>query len=243
MKLSEYNIASIHMGLTSKCTLGCLGCPHTIFSQAELLAELHDSHINHKFYSALIEKMTDQKIDYILLCGNYGDPIYYPGLLELCATMKKYNIKLHIHTNGSYKSKEFWIKLASILHSNDKITFSVDGDSNNFTTYRVNGKWTDIKMAMQTVKSVLNPPMTNWKYLVFDYNKNTVLQALYEAKKCKIDTISYCMGIVDETDDTQIFLKTTYNKTAIIKQIRKAVKKQQIIIGGSRKCPVIVQLR
>jgi wyosine [tRNA(Phe)-imidazoG37] synthetase (radical SAM superfamily) len=111
----------------------------------------------------------------ITLCGNYGDPIYHPDLVNFVDQLKKRGAQVSIITNGSYKKHEWWEQLAETLDSNDSVTFSVDGTPENFTQYRVNADWKSIQTGMTVMAGAACE--TVWKYIPFSFNQDTIDQA------------------------------------------------------------------
>jgi organic radical activating enzyme len=108
----------------------------------------------------------------IVLCGNYGDPIYHPDFIDFVKRLKDRGAVLSITTNGSYKTKSWWEHLVSNLSSVDLINFSVDGTPDNFTQYRVNADWDSIQVGMEVVaKSDCD---SSWKYIPFAFNQQDI---------------------------------------------------------------------
>jgi len=122
----------------------------------------------------------------ILLCGNYGDPIYHPELFELISKLKQRGSSIRLVTNGSYRSVEWWEQLLTVFDSTDTVVFSVDGIPENFTRYRINADWESIHQAMLTCAK--SPATTVWKYIVFNYNENDTESARLLSQQIGIDT-------------------------------------------------------
>jgi MoaA/NifB/PqqE/SkfB family radical SAM enzyme len=121
--------------------------------------------------------------EFILFCGNYGDPIYskdFIGLIRILRTTFP-ELIIMIHTNGSGKDTAWWEELMSILGPKDTIVFSIDGTPDNYTKYRINSKWDDVENAVKTVISYKKKynltTQIQWKHLVFSYNENRIIEA------------------------------------------------------------------
>jgi MoaA/NifB/PqqE/SkfB family radical SAM enzyme len=96
------------------------------------------------------------EINNIIFCGDIGDPIYARDFLKIIEYIKisKYSINIVIVTNGSYKSREWWIQLGSLLQSKDKVTFSIDGwDQDSNEKYRVNSNFESIVNGARALRS------------------------------------------------------------------------------------------
>jgi MoaA/NifB/PqqE/SkfB family radical SAM enzyme len=121
----------------------------------------------------------------MLLCGNYGDPIYHPTFIEFVSKLKEKGALLSIVTNGSYKKESWWKELCEVLTDQDIVQFSIDGAPDNFTQYRINADWPSIEVGIKTC--VASRCQTEWKYIPFDYNINSIESTQHLAKKMKID--------------------------------------------------------
>ena len=119
------------------------------------------------------------------LCGNYGDPIYHPDLLNMVSQLKSRGARIGITTNGSYRTEDWWQQLALLLNADDFVQFSVDGAPENFTQYRVNADWATIEIAMRVCSQAT--VQTIWKYIPFSYNTHTIEQAQQLSQDLGID--------------------------------------------------------
>jgi MoaA/NifB/PqqE/SkfB family radical SAM enzyme len=109
------------------------------------------------------------------LCGNTGDPIYYNELFDLIDWIHQRGAYVHIITNGSYRTENWWKNLAALLLDKDLITFSIDGLPENFTQYRINADWDSIKLGLTTMQH--SQATTEWKYIPFSFNEQNIEQA------------------------------------------------------------------
>jgi MoaA/NifB/PqqE/SkfB family radical SAM enzyme len=177
--------STLHLGLTSRCNLACPLCTRTMTSEKDRWFGTGNIDINFKIYKNFLDNL---KIEWILLCGNWGDPIFYPELFQLLIYLKSRNIKIKIHTNGTGHNNKWWQELSNILTPLDKLYFSIDGVESNFTIYRRNASWNKIIEHISTVVATKNRPLLFWKYITFKYNENTILEAYDIAKKLKMDS-------------------------------------------------------
>ena len=163
------NITGFHLELTNICTLKCLGCARTQFRSI-----FPNCWENHSIDKDKLMSFIDIDLDdlLVILCGNYGDPIYHPEFLEIVKLLKQRNARVEIVTNGSYKTKDWWESLTAMLDEKDSVYFSVDGTPSNFTIYRENADWESIEVGMKVVaKSVCN---SKWVFIPFNYNENDI---------------------------------------------------------------------
>jgi MoaA/NifB/PqqE/SkfB family radical SAM enzyme len=164
-------VEEFHIEPTNICTLKCPGCARTRFiDQWPNKWKNHSLDID-QLLKFLDIDLTDKKV---LVCGNYGDPIYHPDLINFVKKLKQRGPRLSITTNGSYKSREWWQELISLLGQYDTITFSIDGTPENFINYRKNADWGSIQTGIEV--STKSKCQTVWKYIPFKYNQNDIEQ-------------------------------------------------------------------
>ena len=162
-------ITGFHIEPTNICTLKCSGCARTRFiDQWPQHWKNHNLNID-QLLNFLDIDLTNKKI---VLCGNYGDPIYHPDFIEFVRRLKEQGAVLSITTNGSYKTKDWWKDLISNLSSLDLVNFSVDGTPDNFTKYRVNADWDSIRVGMDVVAN--SQCDSSWKYIPFAFNQHDI---------------------------------------------------------------------
>ena len=171
-------MVSFHIEPTSKCTLGCVLCDRTWFYETFKKRNLHEINVDHivKFVGVNAK---------VSLCGNNGDPIYHSKFLDLCKKFKDNNCSIHIHTNGSAKTKTWWSKLNNILEKDDCITFAIDGLEDTNHLYRKNAKWKTIMVAIDTLKNRTFKMI--WQFIPFKHNQHQILDAGKLSKKLGFD--------------------------------------------------------
>lgn len=157
----------LHIELTNRCTLECPACPRTTWKNIlKRPVEKHDLDID------LFEKFIDSKaiknIERFVLCGDYGDSIYYPKLIEFIQRFR-YK-KFSIMTNGSYQTEKFWNELSKVLTEDDIIVFGIDGLEDTNHLYRKNANWSSIMMALDIM--LTSRAKVKWQTIVFSFNYN-----------------------------------------------------------------------
>jgi len=198
MNWGDHKISSLHLGLTYKCTLSCLECTRTNTTKTQIPDIVDTMHLEWSKYKSLIDKVNPEIVE---LCGNWGDPIYYPDLVPLIAYIKKRNKKTNIilHTNGSYRSPSFWNDLVSVMNKHDEIYFSIDGTKKNYTKYRVNSDLKSIEDAVKTLNQIpkRKRPIITQKTIFFSYVKWNILEIINEARFTGFDRIRFEWPHVD----------------------------------------------
>ena len=162
-------ITEFHIEPTNICTLKCSGCARTRFiNQWPQHWKNHNLNIDELLRFLDID-LTGKRI---VLCGNYGDPIYHNDLIDFVKKLKARGVSVLITTNGSYKTQQWWEELVDNLSSSDTINFSVDGTPNNFTKYRINADWNSIRVGMEVVANAQCD--SSWKYIPFAFNQQDI---------------------------------------------------------------------
>jgi MoaA/NifB/PqqE/SkfB family radical SAM enzyme len=166
------DVNGFHIEPTNICTLKCAGCARTLF-----LNQWPNHWKNHSLSIEQLLKFLDVSLvdKQIVLCGNYGDPIYHPDFINFVKQLKDRGAHISIITNGSYRKSHWWRELVSILDKKDKIKFSVDGTFENFTEYRVNADRDSILEGMKICSD--STVQTVWKYIPFLFNQETIDEA------------------------------------------------------------------
>lgn len=164
--------SGIHIEPTNICTLKCSGCARTLFIN-QWPRQWKNSNLDIDLVLRFLD--IDLNNQQILLCGNYGDPIYHPEFIDFVKALKDRGSTLKIITNGSHKKSEWWQDLVKNLSSTDTVIFSIDGLPENFTEYRQNADWDSILEGIKVC--VASSVTTKWKYIPFSFNQTHIDQA------------------------------------------------------------------
>jgi len=194
-----------HIEISSKCTLKCTRCPRTEVPDTLVNTELHLEFFKRNF----TEEFVKNNVERITFCGDDGDPIYAQDLIEVIKYFKKIKpISITIITNGSYKSKKWWVELGSVLDSNDQLHFSIDGyDQDTNVLYRVNS---DFKSIMQGIKIIrrYSSCYMFWDLIIFKFNQDHIDKITNLARSLGFDflqiTKSSKFGSIDKRYNNDI---------------------------------------
>ena len=156
----------LHIETTNRCTLKCPACPRTVW-QNLLGQPIQKADLDLDDFKKFLECESMEKIDTFVLCGDYGDTIYYPHLFKMIKMFREKAI--HIHTNGSYKSKEWWTELNELLTEKDVVIFGIDGLGEENKKYRVNADWKGIEIAIDVLSK--GPAKLKCQTLIFEFNQ------------------------------------------------------------------------
>jgi MoaA/NifB/PqqE/SkfB family radical SAM enzyme len=161
---------SMHLELTTRCTLGCPACSRTIFAN-QLNRSYPKVDIDLDQLFSFFDCDAGRNIERFTLCGDYGDAIYYPKLIEFIKRFRSTK-KFTLITNGSHRSSKFWKELTQLLTSDDTITFGIDGLSDTNHLYRVNADWDSIMIGLDI--AVASSAKVKWDTNIFNFNYNRI---------------------------------------------------------------------
>jgi MoaA/NifB/PqqE/SkfB family radical SAM enzyme len=174
----------VHLELTTRCNAACPMCPRNLQGGA-INPLLPLTHLSLDDLRTILGDFTGPlaSVTRLLLCGNYGDPIVVPNLLEMIAWVRseRPGIRFSIHTNGSARTTKWWTAMANILSPECQVTFSIDGLEDTNHLYR---RHTDFNKIMENAKAFIAAGgSARWAFLIFDHNKHQMEAARQLAKE------------------------------------------------------------
>ena len=161
-------IESLHVEMTNRCALKCVECPRTIHGVGKPADLPRESWSN----------LSLDKWKSILICGTFGDAIYYPNLIEFLEFVKATNdsIRLNLSTNGNHKSETWWSELPSILPKDHAVFFALDGiDNETLNKYRTGSNYENVIRNMRTF--IKHGGSAIWQFILFKHNEHQVRKA------------------------------------------------------------------
>jgi MoaA/NifB/PqqE/SkfB family radical SAM enzyme len=175
-------LQGFHIEPTNMCTLKCPRCSRTEFID-QFPKQWSNKNLNLDHLKSFLD--IDLKNKKIIICGNYGDAIYYDQIFDMIEYFKSNGANIQLSTNGSYKSQDWWNQLNTLLDCKDEVVFGIDGLPKNFTTYRVNADWSSIEQGINILRN--SATKLSWQYILFSYNENDVEQAKQLAESLGFD--------------------------------------------------------
>jgi len=166
MKIGNFPVWHWHIENSSICSLRCPRCP-----RSEIPDTLIQTSLDLDFFEKNFTPDFLTNVWQISFCGDDGDPIYGKDFLDIVYYLKfcKPDLSLRIITNGSYRSKAWWNRLAVTLNQYDEIHFSLDGwDQQSNEKYRVNSSWASIVDALDSMKDC--SAIKVWAAIAFSFN-------------------------------------------------------------------------
>lgn len=178
---------TLHIELTTRCTLACPACPRTEWKNL-IGKPVNNIDLNYEHLYDFLKCNKGKQINKFILCGDYGDPIYYPKLFDFIEKFRNTK-KFQIHTNGSYKNKKWWTELNKLLTKDDIIIFAIDGIKDNNLFYRKNADWNSIMTGIDI--STSGPAKIQWQTIIFSFNENDLdqIKKFANSKGCEFFTL------------------------------------------------------
>lgn len=177
-------VKKAHIELSSYCNAACPNCPRNEFGGYQSPSLVPSTMSFEEFCSIVTPEWIKDKHD-ILFCGNYGDPIMAPHLVDIIKYIKTNNkdIRIKINTNGGMQTVNWWSQFGRLSkqYGNITVTFSVDGLEDTNHIYRRNVSWN--KLYSNMLAYLVSGGTANWEFLVFKHNQHQIEEARSLAKK------------------------------------------------------------
>lgn len=170
IKSSE--IKQIHIELSSACNAMCPNCPRNVDGGYNV-PWLKQSTMTFEDFTSIFSTSILKQIDLIILCGNYGDPMYckdLPKILDYLYNVNE-NLKINMHTNGGVRTEKWWGDLAR-SNKNLSVTFSIDGLEDTNHIYRRGVVWKNLQNNFRSY--IRNGGSAIWEMLMFKHNEHQI---------------------------------------------------------------------
>jgi MoaA/NifB/PqqE/SkfB family radical SAM enzyme len=222
----------MHIETTTRCTLACPACPRTYFSD-KFNRPFPKQDLDVDQLRRFLDCESGKTVDKFLLCGNHGDPIYYPDLFNLVDTFRD-SKTYKISTCGSHQTKKFWHNLGDRLTANDTVYFSIDGLEHNNHLYRRNSNWESIMNGLDIMLS--KSARVVWKTLIFSYNEHEIakIEEFARSRGC-IFVVEPSSRFVDQSlvpTEKNIDTSRLYNADDISEISPQCLKEEYISADG-----------
>lgn len=165
MKIEKSNnIKYIDFEISSLCNAGCPVCPRR-----------HNGHYSEftQTYWSIDETKRVIDIDIIknlygiLFCGNFGDAMGNPDVVEITKYFRDHNpnMSIHVKTNGGIGNPTDYAEMAKL----DTIfTFGLDGVGNSNELHRVNVKWKNVLKNVKAFTSNCKPHQFEIQFIMWN---------------------------------------------------------------------------
>ena len=173
-----YKVDMVHFEPTQLCQASCPMCDRNK-NGGEVNQHLKDESMTLEGFKKAFSPEFLSQLKTFYFCGNHGDPIFAPDMLEQAEYVRECSPDIHmfVTTNGGARKPEWWERLAPVV---DFVNFSVDGlqDTNHF--YRQGVKWENVEENMSAFCDAGG--YAKWTFLVFNYNEHQIEQARMYSK-------------------------------------------------------------
>lgn len=164
-------ITRLDFEISSICNAGCSVCPRrhvgnfTNFKQTYWSIE----EVKRAIDIDIVKNLTS-----IVFCGNFGDAMGNPDVVEIVKYFRDNNkeLKIYINTNGGIGDA---IKYEQLAKMNVGMVFGIDGIGEVNELYRVNVKWEKIIENITSYVKYANPLMFEIQFLMWAETINQII--------------------------------------------------------------------
>jgi MoaA/NifB/PqqE/SkfB family radical SAM enzyme len=176
--MKYFQVKQVHFEPTQLCQASCPMCDRNK-NGGEVNQHLTNASMTLEDFKKVFEPEFLKKLHTFYMCGNHGDPIFAPEMLEMCEYVREFapHISLSITTNGGARKPEWWERLAKVVSF---VNFSVDGLEDTNHLYRQGVVWENVEENMQAFIDAGG--RAKWTFLIFNYNEHQVKLAEMQAK-------------------------------------------------------------
>lgn len=171
-----YRVKSIDIGLTNRCNAMCSQCTRVDPWTGKVKDWLNMDELSLEDIKTILPPNQLKYIEFISLCGTYGDVMVAKDVKEIIEYFYECNPKMlvSIATNGSMFDNTWWYDLARRTKGKRiKYIFGIDGVTpEQHARYRVGTNLDKIFEHASIVK--MYGASIEWQYLVFDYNQQDI---------------------------------------------------------------------
>ena len=196
----------LHIEASTKCNAACPFCARFLGNSPNVNPSLNLIDLTVNKLDSWLGPSIISKVDTLLFCGNFGEPIVNRNLEDILNYIAEINpdIDVYFSTNGGARNSKFWINLAKILKKfrSGKVVFSIDGLEDTNHLYRRNVIWDKV---IKNAKTFIDAGgHAEWQYLVFKHNQHQTKEAEDISKKLgfKLFTLKNPMGLEDVASKT-----------------------------------------
>ena len=171
---------SINWELNNKCNLMCPQCVRNEIKDGKLqwkIPELNKIDTTLTTFKVAYNNIK-HPIELIRFSGNVSEPTASKDFLDICWWLRGEDVSIHVDTNGTYKTPEWWGDLGKIL-SEDKrsmVFFSLDGVGNkSLQNYRVGA---DFYKILDNARAFIDTGgKAMWRMIKFKHNEHQIERA------------------------------------------------------------------
>ena len=173
--MSSKNLIAIDFEIASTCNAVCPVCIRRNHGQ---LAEFKQQYRTADEVKRILSDTVEQ-LQHIQFCGNYGDPMTNPEILDICEWIRSKNehVSMRISTNGGIGSPKHYKRLGQLgVH----LIWGIDGASKEINElHRVRVDYNKVIRNMdEYISDIKDGTYHEWQYIVWQENAHELEDAV-----------------------------------------------------------------
>lgn len=164
-------ITHLDFEISSLCNAGCPVCPRR---DGGIFNKFNQTFWSLKEVQRVIGEELISNLEYFNVCGNFGDGMGNPEVVEIIKWVRDSNPDCHIHisTNGGIGKPHQYELLAKM---GVWMTFGIDGYGDKNELYRINAKWGKVNQNIKTFsENVLDNNQIEIQFLLWDQTRDQI---------------------------------------------------------------------
>jgi|TARA_R110001592_G_scaffold83859_1_gene248353 MoaA/NifB/PqqE/SkfB family radical SAM enzyme len=173
--MSSKDLVAIDFEIASTCNAVCPICIRRKHGQ---LTEFAQQYTTAKEVKRILSDTVEQ-LQHIQFCGNYGDPMTNPEILDICEWIRSNNehVSMRISTNGGIGSPKHYKRLGQLgVH----LIWGIDGASKEINAlHRVRVDYNKVIRNMdEYISDIKDGTYHEWQYIVWQENAHELEDAV-----------------------------------------------------------------
>jgi len=190
-KYDDVDAHKVEMEITTYCNARCRRCPRTNPDTGEPVDWLVQEHMSLETFKMIFssEYNVSNKVRYVKLCGQYGDPMMNPHINEMMEYVladEDKDVSMIISTNGGLRNANWYATIAKKYSGRLSIIFGIDGlDHDTNWKYREGVVFDKAYANMRAFND--NDGETRWQFILFEWNIHQIEEAYLHAGELDIE--------------------------------------------------------
>tara|TARA_Y200000002_G_scaffold83096_1_gene65832 strand:+ start:14359 stop:15432 length:1074 start_codon:yes stop_codon:yes gene_type:complete len=201
-------IKKLMLDHTSRCNLMCPQCGRVSKDQ-KVNPGMPITDLTLQDYKIILEPFTNNKLDQIIHCGNFGDIIASPTFEETFLYSLDFTRTMRIETNGSARKPKWWTDLANNGKEKLSVVFSIDGLKDTNHLYRIGSNFE--KIIENATAYIKAGGKAEWQFIEFAHNYHQIDDA--EKLASKLGFTNFTVKYTARFQDTKTQVKTRKGNT------------------------------
>lgn len=164
-------ITHLDFEISSLCNAGCPVCPRR---DGGVYNQFNQTYWTLSEVQRVVGDDLVSKLEYFNVCGNFGDGMGNPEVVNILKWVRDSNPSCHIHisTNGGIGKPNQYKELAKL---GVWITFGIDGYGDKNELYRINAKWKKVEENIRSFsENVIDKNQIEIQFLLWDQTRDQI---------------------------------------------------------------------